>query len=47
MDMVRVNGTGGVKMVIAKQKDAIDDNGQITTTVEVANMIDCTDESRS
>ena len=43
MDMVRVNGTEGVKMVIAKQKDAIDDNGQITTTVEVANMIDCTD----
>jgi hypothetical protein len=44
MDMVRVDGTeNGVKMVISKQKDTIDGNGQMTSTVEVANMIDCTD----
>ena len=44
MDMVRVDGTeNGVKLVISKQKDTIDDSGQVTSAVEVANMIDCTD----
>jgi hypothetical protein len=30
-------------MVISKQKDTIDDSGQVTSTVEVGNMINCTD----
>ena len=41
---IRVDGTeNGVKMVISKQKDTINGNGQVISTVEVANMVDCTD----
>jgi hypothetical protein len=43
MDMVRVDGMGGgVKMVIPQQQN-IDCDGNLTTTVEVVNMVDCTD----
>jgi hypothetical protein len=37
------NWTFSKHMVISQQKDRIDCDGNVTTTVEVVNMVDCTD----
>jgi hypothetical protein len=44
MDMVRADGMGGgVKMVISQQQNRVECDGNLTTTVEVVSMVDCTD----